>query len=367
MLNSTVIMNGSRTLVQWNQELVETLIPVSVILGIYVILGALGNGVVLFIYQRKFQTSTEGRFFIPILAVADLVACVVNCACHLSETMHPVMYYSDIGCKINRYLCMITTGTSIFFLLLIAIFRYLKICKHSERQVYLKWEKISVIIIILFVLIISLPSFVFFGSAQVISEDGELTGYRCTGVSGGEPMLALAFNISLLVVVVSVMIVMSILYFLICRVVFTKAKSGVQTNKLTVDSRVHVVVDNETKSESLSTVMTISACDQEIVKQKPVDRKPQKSSKRKVKKSRITVIFIVITIVFAISFIPKLAMMVLESKNADFWITLSDNELAKYMFLYSIYIFNNFINPFIYGFLDKRFQSELKKLCPCTK
>ena len=369
MINSTVNVNGSRTLDQWNQELVVTLIPVSIILVIFMILGTMGNGTVLFIYHRKFQTYTEGRFFIPILAVADLVACFVNCACHLSETILPVMYISNIGCKINRYLCMVTTATSINLLLLIAVFRYFKICKHSHRQQYLKWQKVSVIVIILTVSIISLPCFVFFGSAEVISENGELTGYRCTGISGGKPKFALAFNVLLLVLVVSVMVVMSILYFLICRVIFTKTHSEVKTNKLTVDSRVHVVVDNENKTDSLSTVMStcITACDQETQKRQTGSRKPEPSPKRKVGKSRITVIFIVITIAFAISFIPKLAMMVLESRKADFWITLSENELAIYMFLYSIYIFNNFINPFIFGFLDKRFQSELKKLCPCTK
>ena len=94
---------------------------------------------------------------------------------------------------------MITTGTSIFLLLLIAIFRYLKICKHAQRQMYLKWQKLSVIIIIVTVTIVSLPSFVVFGSAEVISEDGNLTGHRCTGVSGGQPKLALALGVSRLV------------------------------------------------------------------------------------------------------------------------------------------------------------------------
>lgn len=195
MINSTVNVNGSRTLDQWNQELVVTLIPVSIILVIFMILGTMGNGTVHFIYHRKFQTYTEGRFFIPILAVADLVACVVNCACHLSETILPVMYISNIGCKINRYLCMVTTASSINLLLLIAVFRYLKICKHSQRQMYLKWQKLSVIIIIVSVSIISLPYCVVFGSAEVISEDGNLTGHRCTGVSGGQPKLALSLSV----------------------------------------------------------------------------------------------------------------------------------------------------------------------------
>ena len=269
----------------------------------------MGNAVVLFIYHGKFKTYTEWRFFIPILALADLIACVVNCACHLSETMYPVMYNSDIGCKINRYLCRITTGTSIFLLLLIAIFRYLKICKHSQRQMYLKWQKLSVIIIIVSVSIISLPSFVVFGSAEVISEDGNLTGHRCTGVSGWQPKLALALSVSMLVVVLSVMIVMSILYFLICRVIFTTVESGMNTNNLTADGRVQVDDDIENKTDSLSTIKTVSACDQEIKK----SGKALKASKWKLRKSRITMMFIIITIALAISFVPKLAMMVLES------------------------------------------------------
>ena len=50
---------------EWNQELVFVLLPVTVCLTIYLIIGVIGNIAVLYIYLTKMNS--EGRFFIPVL------------------------------------------------------------------------------------------------------------------------------------------------------------------------------------------------------------------------------------------------------------------------------------------------------------
>ena len=347
------------TLEQWNHELVVNLIPNSAVLVVYLVLGLLGNGTVLFIYGRKFGVATDGRFFIPVLAITDIIACVVNCLGHLSEALLPVMYTSDIGCKTQRYLCMITTAISVFMLLLIAISRYIKICKPFRAKLSLKCKNISIIVIIVIAGLISLPFFLFVRSSEVKSEDGRLTGIRCAAVNSGKPVLAMTFKISLLVIILAVLTLVSILYFRIIRVIFTKA------NICAKEKTPRSARDDIRTAAGLRRMRNSMNNHEEGTSQpKDMDSLKQfKSANLLVDNFRITLIFIVITITFAVCFIPKVVIMVLESTNSNFWITPSDHELPKYMFLHSIYIFNNFINPVVYGFLDKKFQAELKKWC----
>lgn len=102
MENQTNNLNRSRSLDQENQIAIEYSLPFTIILIVYMCLGVLGNSAVLYIYLRKFKSYSDGRFFIPVLAVVDMTACVVNCSFHLSLTTSPLRYPSgNFGCKIG--------------------------------------------------------------------------------------------------------------------------------------------------------------------------------------------------------------------------------------------------------------------------
>ena len=88
----------------------------------------------------------------------------------------------------------------------------------------------------------------------------------------------------------------------------------------------------------------------------------RRASNRDSSNSRITKVFLAITIAFGISFIPTISMMILESTRANFWFTLTDQEYVGIMFLYTFYIFNNIVNPFIYIVMDEKFKEEVNKL-----
>ena len=116
------------------------LLPFTIMLAVYILLA--GNATVLYIYVQKFKVYSSGRFFISILAVIDMVSGVVNSACLMSETLLPVKFYSDIGCKIIWFLCMSTCVTSMFLLPIIAIDRYLKNCRPFGKQMVLIWRNL---------------------------------------------------------------------------------------------------------------------------------------------------------------------------------------------------------------------------------
>ncbi|XP_052058956.1 neuropeptides B/W receptor type 1-like [Mytilus californianus] len=80
---------------------------------------------------------------------------------------------------------------------------------------------------------------------------------------------------------------------------------------------------------------------------------------------KFTLMFMAITIIFLISFIPKIFFMVMEGRDSEFWEKLSSSERAGLRFLYRLYILNNVVNPFIYAFMDMKFRKEAKKLIKC--
>ena len=100
----------------------------------YLVLGVLGNGTVLYLYSSKFKAYSKGRYLIPVLAVVDLVSIVTNCSMHLLATILLVMFESDIGCKV---VCFLAVGTGVegtLTLVLVAVERYKKICKPPGNQ-----------------------------------------------------------------------------------------------------------------------------------------------------------------------------------------------------------------------------------------
>lgn len=176
MNNRTKHINDTRTNDQWNQEIVVKLVPLYVVTMFYLITGVFGNSTVLFIYFKKFKKYSDGRFFIPILAVLDMITCIVHPIGNASETLVSVIYKIDIACKIEKYLRMITVAASMFTLVLIVIDRYLKVCRPFGRQMTKGCKKKFLVMVIFIGMTISAPCFLFYGSAEVTSEGGTIIG-----------------------------------------------------------------------------------------------------------------------------------------------------------------------------------------------
>ena len=373
MQNGSGHPNDTRTVEQWNQELVVKYLPLTSILILYLIVGVCGNCVVIFIYLKRFKTYCAGRFYIPVLAAVDAVSVVANCLFHVAETLLPVKYESYIGCKIAWFLATIVTLDGTYILVLVAVNRYVMICRPLEAQLSSKWKRVSIFIATVLAVIMSAPCLYFSGTVEVTSKDG-IIGDACALFTSGIPYeIALVFSLALLVMIVAELVLMSILYFRICRVVKhigaerLKSRKENQTATACISSvDISVIESTDDKLENhpgrgkendLSTQMGTSR------ETEGTERPPKQlfEKKRRVRVSQITTINIVVTIAFAVSFFPKLALFILESTNSGFLVT-DPNKGVLIMFLHSAYILNNIVNPFIYSFMDTKFKLELRKL-----
>ena len=373
MENWTNFTADKQTVDDWNQELATEILADTVCLAIYLVVGVVGNSLVIYVYMARRRLNNEDRFFIPVLAVIDLIACIVNCSFSMSINFLPVKYDSDIACKFMWFLAMYTTGTSAFTLMLIAIHRYLKLCKPFGRQMTHKWKKIFLGVVLGGMVLVALPSFAFYGSAPVESANEQLTGRRCTSVTAGKPKVAFVYKVILFLLIFGVLVVLVVLYSLIGRVLFKQARFswklhiGKEATSATSDSgtlETDDVSHQHAKADRLENQAAMSENCQNV---QPVQNKHSAGTEMHLQKhhspgTRVTVMFMIIAVVYVLCFIPKLAMMIWESRKTNFWLTLSPSELGGYRFLYTFFIVNNIVNPFIYGFLDRKFQSEFKKL-----
>lgn len=275
----------------------------------------------------------------------------------------------------------------------------------------MKWKRLSIVIIIIVALIISIPFYVFNGTVKYTYRDTRFTAQSCTGVSQGVPYVTLSFSCLYLFAVIVVLVIMAVLYVRICRVIFGQQKFRVHmenvekspretlTNSSNIDFKEnkdgepvkenqdgvqaeynqegvpaegkHDDVSSKEKQNGVpaSVINRAYNKDDKLIRQTTClipSSKNSQSSKRNMPRSRITIMFLVITIAFAISFIPRVVIMVLESTTFD------NRGVSKGLdifmrFLHSAYIFNNCVNPFIYGCMDKKFQLELRKLICCYK
>lgn len=75
--------------------------------------------------------------------------------------------------------------------------------------------------------------------------------------------------------------------------------------------------------------------------------------------------FMIITMLFLVLYLPRMITSILESKSASLWETLTVEQYAVVGMLEILYILNYVANPFVYAFMDFKFKTELKRMFSC--
>ncbi|XP_033735884.1 cholecystokinin receptor-like [Pecten maximus] len=132
---------------------------------------------------------------------------------------------------------------------------------------------------------------------------------------------------------------------------------GQQTDEgFTMDTGKSQLCDIQTNQDSVPNTPQVHRQNTKLVK----------SNKHlKIKGLRLTLVFLVISIIYAITICLKLVLMTMESVKESFWTTMTPSEFVCFRFLYSAFVINFIVNPFVYGFLDREFQRTVKERCIC--
>lgn len=381
------------TISEWNSDLAKLLIPNSVILTLYMICGITGNILVILVYTFKMKKHSEDRYFIPALAVSDLLACIVCASFGILLNMMQAQFTNNSLCKAYWFFAASTTYMSILLLTIIAIHRYLKVCRPLRAQMSLFWKKVALLSALVLSILLGCPTSLLYGTVEFSNASGNLTGRRCSRMKDVNKTGSSIYSGVVGLVLLSTITVLVVCYGKVGRTIFVHfkrmSKSGLNKNvqKGQSPSSCDTSATHSTDLLNINPELSSVPMKQELhtdnsgieINDINVIAKG-KTAKTKVKTGKVSMdaeeknrnimykfslMFMVITIVFLVCYLPKVILMVLEGRNPMFWENFSSGQRAGVLFLYRFYIVNNVVNPLIYAFMDMKFRQEAKHLLTC--
>lgn len=153
-------------------------IPVIVYLGVLCFLGTFGNVLTLAVYAVRFKPSIH-RTFILWLGTVDLVACCVSIPYVIYDTIHPYTFTSDWTCKMLVLINFAFSMYSPLLLDLIAVERYRRVCKPTERQLTMKEARNASGMLGIVVILGCSPFLAMYGTGTVLTDRNAIPGHQC--------------------------------------------------------------------------------------------------------------------------------------------------------------------------------------------
>ena len=197
-------------------------VPVLAFYIFIMIVGLIGNSFVLYIYKIKFNR-TSARTYILCLALLDFLVCCVGLPYHTLDLTHLLTYYHTEVCRALSFLSGAVNLGSVFVLMVVAVDRYLKICRPLKKQVVDFGNRRACAIAIITAIIISIPNAILYGESSVeTSANGfNLTGIECfIDDEYAETTFAVAYLGFYFLVFIICVLTLIILYTFICREIY---------------------------------------------------------------------------------------------------------------------------------------------------
>lgn len=166
------------TLQELNDALVELHVPAIVFVSVCMVIGVVGNCMVIYVYKTKFRRSNH-RYFILFVAVMDLLACVTGMPFLIASLRLPYLITSIVACKVLRYFHYFVNNSAGLLLVVVSVERFRKICRPFRRQLshkeilYLCWGTIF------FSAVMAAPAGYFFTTTPIKTEVNNITGSEC--------------------------------------------------------------------------------------------------------------------------------------------------------------------------------------------
>ena len=388
---------------EWNSELAKALIPNDVLLSLYIILGIFGNVTVILVYGLRMKKKTENRYFIPVLAVSDLTGVIVCSSFALALNMMQAQFYNTHLCKAWWFFAALTTSMSIFLLLIIAAQRYITVCRPVGSQMTLMHKRLAIGLSIGLAIIVAGPTSALYGSVEFPNSDGSIVGVRCSKLKDVSKAGSLVYGVVVVLVILTSITLMIYFYSRIGHKLFihfkyrttvdsdkrrpscteqgsSNSESGYDKEMCPSTSQVDMNTADQHESNTddevdINTVDQRESSTNEEKTPTSVETKQKTSRQHKSKKDheqinrrvmhKLTIMFMLITFVFLICYIPKVVLLLIEGLDPNFWENFSDSERSAVLFIYRIFILNNVVNPFIYAFMDLEFRKEVKSMIRC--
>ncbi|XP_029637956.1 neuropeptide Y receptor type 2-like [Octopus sinensis] len=317
-------MNNSNnnTIEDINRQYFNILKPAFIFVSILLPVGLVGNSIALYIYGFRFQKLPVHVFLIS-LAVFDMIGCIFGIPLEMVALWYSKMYPSNILCKLEKFFIFYSSITSTITLLVIAVERYNKVCRHNKKQLSVRAAKIMTVTIGFGSVGLALPGALFFEKMNdpfSVSSVEKVCFYRY-GYERLRNYFLTSLGIDLLI--------LTVMFFLYQRI-WKVAKE-------------HYIPTNYTINLNLNNMNARNQNTRTYAKIRQTNK-----------------ILVCITFLFAISFIPGLILGItyplIEGKHIP--------DVAEYFrhVVIRMWILNCTMNPIVYGLLNTRFRRIAKNI-----
>ena len=372
-------MEGNTTNQFLNVNSQNAFLPYAIIYVLIVSSGIVGNSFVLFMYLVKMRRSQiETRFFIPILAVFDLILCLFAATFVIMNYVPSTGPINNVRCKTVYFFLAFAMITSNALLLTIAIQRYLKVCRPLGKQMTLFWRRFATAIIILTSIIYATPHLLISGLRTINIEYNEIniSIVYCDTANGQYPTFQLSYYLFLLGIGTANLLITVGMYIPIMCAIYRHFHSR-SIDPIAIDGDYTMVIQdrNPDAKQKFQTAKT----DMSKVREtglgkdgrnrlqemweniKHPDRKANQPSKQLQKKSRtpttnFNMMFFFIILIYVIAYVPTMIIIILLSQEQ---LNIFSSDLAWLRFLVGFYVINHAANPFVYAYFDMQMRKKV--------
>ncbi|KAK3610602.1 hypothetical protein CHS0354_009055 [Potamilus streckersoni] len=363
---------------QLNDKKTALYIPIFVFLLGVMIVGLVGNCLVLYVYSKKFRR-TSSNYFILTMAVFDLLACVIGLPTEIYDVTHTYTFSNSVLCKVLRYTESVTVYGSVILLLEIGIDRYFKICR-PLMMMEIRTIKILCILAGVVALLIAIPAVILFGISETETHMDGITGADCSIEERyRKGTFSKVYYFILCGVFIFSVILLTSIYIRIW-IEIRKRKSMVIGDyiakrgcKFEMNSDpIHPVVPNK-RDTVLSSESDDDSAGNKMINEKGATKRPKLESiaeaVHRFRVNKTTVMLFIVTVVFVVSYMPVIVIMAIRSIIKDIEKRQTDAEDVIGKLFSKFYFLNNATNPIIYSFLNVTFRRHsfklLKQLFSC--
>ncbi|KAL3890838.1 hypothetical protein ACJMK2_003113 [Sinanodonta woodiana] len=370
------------TLEELNDREVQLLIPVIIYMSITMVVGTVGNALVLYvnIFVIKLRQSTH-RYCITFLALVDIAFCVIGKPFSLMVLTHPYTFPNMLVCKTLRAFSYFIGCLSILVLFTIAFDRYRRVCRPHGNQfsVQSMQRMFGTIVVICFIL--SIPCFILYGNNTVQTGIANITGIQCfqddkyknTMFYNGYIM----FLYSILIILTACI---SLFYLLVWREVKNHVNEidrnavscATETNMCCGSTGIYEVeMSPETTTtqspHNVQETLKTGVYPGKYASEEVIGRVSKKAYSR-AKNIRVSKILFVVSASFVLSFTPFLFLEILTLSDEQLIVNLDNASTVFYQLFWRSVALHFVVNPFIYNVMDRKFKMHCKscvsnKLC----
>ncbi|XP_029645260.1 orexin receptor type 1-like [Octopus sinensis] len=337
------IQNNSRILEELNSAKSIELLPTILAVILMASVGAVGNILVWYIYAMKLE-KTATNFFIASLGLADFFTCSIGIPIETFILCHSLAFYSDVACKVMRYITGVTITTAAVIVLLIAVDRYFRVCRPRTWQ-FTRRSAVHTVGVVFAIVVTGTSPGVFIFGCHKVSTSVDLVGYECfISEEYISTIFPTVYFVSISVIYFAAAITLSSIYFMV----------GLRVRR---HERTWRLRESRSSRHDINHSAMLS-CDRRARNLLA----PQTVRRSSIHLFRTTLVLLMITIIWIISYWPNLILVNYAISKPDIKANMGVPGLNSYNMAVRSYFINNAINPFIYGFFNRGFRSQVLKI-----